>query len=135
MRISTKGRYGLAIMTYLAKEYESDRYITLKEISEYENISLKYLEKIMLNFKNSDYFKSCRGSDGGYKLSYPPKHYTIKDILETAEGSIEITSCVNGDFECEKKDKCLSVKLWKDLNNIITDYLKNKTLEDLVKED
>ena len=133
MRISTKGRYGLLIMLYLAKEYENDKYISLKEISEKENISLKYLEKIMLNFKNTNYFKSSRGSEGGYKLSMPPESYTIKDILEKAEGSMDITSCVNNNFNCEKKDKCLSINLLRDLNNLISNYLESKTLKDLIE--
>jgi len=133
MKITTKGRYGILIMLYLAKEYENNRFISLKEIAESENISIKYLEKIMLNYKDTDFFVSSRGSEGGYKLAYPPEHYILKDIVEKAEGSIEIVSCLHKDFECNKKEKCLSMKLWSDLNKLITDYLENKTLKDLLE--
>ena len=51
MKISTKGRYALTIMRNLAKNYDKEEYISLSEISEEENISLKYLEKIMINLK------------------------------------------------------------------------------------
>ena len=95
MRISTKGRYGLVIMIYLAKEYESGRFVSLKEISENEEISLKYLEKIMLNFKDTDFFVSSRGAEGGYKLAYSPDKYKLQDIFEKHEGTVEIVSCLN----------------------------------------
>ena len=49
MRISTKGRYALVIMSYLAKHYDEDRYISLREISDNEGISYKYLEKIIIS--------------------------------------------------------------------------------------
>lgn len=133
MKISTKGRYGLVIMIYLAREYNTGRFVSLKEISESEEISLKYLEKIMLNFKNTDYFISSRGSEGGYKLAHSPKKYNLKDVFEKLEGNIEIVSCLNEGVPCLKKNRCVSRILWKDINNLINDYLSTKTLEDLIK--
>jgi len=132
MRISTKGRYGLVIMTYLARNYEKNRFVSIKEISEYENVSVKYLEKIISYFKNADFLDSCRGSDGGYKLKYEPKHYTIKHILEVSEGEIEVVSCLNSHFKCDKKEACVSMKLWKELNGVIENFLESKTLLDLM---
>lgn len=130
MRISTKGRYGLAIMTYLAKEYESDRYVTLKEISEYENISLKYLEKIMNNLKKKDYFITSRGGNGGYKLAYSPDKYIIGDIIRASEEQIDVVPCINE--ECSRSNKCSTFPLWKELNDLINDYLDSKTLADYI---
>lgn len=134
MKISTKGRYALAIMSYLAKNYKEDRYVTLKEISEKENISLKYLEKIVSMLNKDGYLLSLRGSEGGYKLSKSPKEYTIYDIISKTEGDIAVTSCVDSKFICSKREKCRSYKLWNELNNVITNFLKEKTLEDYTKE-
>ncbi len=133
MRISTKGRYGLLIMIYLAEEYENNKYISLKEISDKENISTKYLEKIMLNFKNADYFITSRGVDGGYKLKYSPDKYLIGDILKYAEGNIDVVDCIKNDIVCPRKNKCKTLPLWKELNKIINDFLYSKTLNDLIE--
>lgn len=133
MRISTKGRYGLLIMIYLANKYLEDRFVSLKEIADSENISTKYLEKIMLNYNKTDYFISSRGNDGGYKLKYAPDHYTIKDILEKAEGNLDVVSCIN-DSTCDKKGICFTFPLWNELNELISNYLESKTLADYVKE-
>lgn len=120
-------------MLYLAKEYENNRFVPLKEIAKEEDISLKYLEKIMLNFKSTDYFISSRGIDGGYKLAYEPKHYILKDILEKLEGDMKVVSCLDDSASCHKKDKCLSLTLWKDINDLIDEYLSKKTLKDLLE--
>lgn len=132
MKISTKGRYALIIMIYLAQHYKENRYITLKEISEKEGISLKYLEKIIVSINKDNYLLSQRGSDGGYKLSSDPKNYHIYDIITKSEGNIAVTTCLNANFECCKKAKCKSYRLWNDLNDVIIDFLKNKTLDELI---
>ena len=134
MKISTKGRYALAIMSYLARNYKEDRYITLKEISEKENISLKYLEKIISMLNKGGYLLSLRGSEGGYKLAKDPKEYTIYEIISKTEGDIVVTSCVDSKFICSKKEKCRSFKLWNELNNVIINFLNGKTLDDYTKE-
>ena len=134
MKISTKGRYTLIIMLNLAKEYKNNKYLSLKDISEKENISLKYLEKLMLNLNKNDYLISLRGKEGGYKLKYPPKSYKIGDILRLAEENIDVTDCVSN-IGCPNKRKCLTYPLWKDLNDLIQNYLDNKTLQDYIERD
>lgn len=134
MKISTKGRYALAIMAYLARNYNDNRYVTLKEISEKENISLKYLERIISLLNKDNFLLSLRGSEGGYKLSKAPKEYAIYDIISKAEGKIAITSCVDSKFVCSRKEKCRSFKLWNELNQVIIDFLNSKTLEEYIKE-
>ncbi len=132
MKISTKGRYTLIIMLNLAKNYDNNKYVSLKDISEKENISLKYLEKLMLNLNKADYFLSLRGKEGGYKLKYPPEHYKIGDILRLAEENIDVTNCVS-EKSCPNKNKCLTYPLWNDLNNLIQKYLDTKTLKDYIE--
>ena len=131
------------ILNLLGKAYQADDEIQsspiVREIESAiptlleEADDLKYLEKIMLNFKDTDYFISSRGSEGGYKLAHSPKEYNLKDIFEKLEGNIEIVSCLNEGVPCLKKNRCVSRILWKDINNLINDYLSTKTLEDLIK--
>ena len=132
MKISTKGRYALVIMIDLAKEYNSSKYLSLRDIAEKENMSLKYLEKLMLNLNKADYFLSLRGAEGGYRLKYAPDQYKIGDILRLAEGNLDVTDCVSNDGKCSNSHNCSTYRLWKELNDLINDYLDSKTLADYI---
>lgn len=132
MKLTTKGRYAIAIMLELAEHYNSGEFISLKDISEKEGISLKYLEKIMLDLKKNDFFISSRGVDGGYKLAHEPSYYKLGDIIIAAEKDIAPVSCVNDD-SCEKKGLCKTFPIWDDLNKELMKYLNSKTLEDYIE--
>jgi Rrf2 family protein len=129
MKISTRGRYALIIMIYLAKNFENGNYITLKEISEKEDISLKYLEKIIALLTKAKLVETLRGAQGGYKLNKSPEEYSVLEIIKASEGPIKTVDCDNN---CTKKDTCISKKLWCDLDNTLNEFFDNKTLKDLL---
>ncbi len=129
MKISTRGRYALLIMIYLAKNYESKNYITLKEISEKEDISLKYLEKIISLLTKEKLVETLRGAQGGYRLNKKPEEYSVLEIIKASEGPIKTVDCDNN---CTKKDTCISKKLWCDLDNTLNEFFDNKSLKDLL---
>ena len=131
MKISTKGRYAVVIMIELAKAYKCDKYVSLNDIAESNNISLKYLEKIMLSLKKQNFFITSRGGNGGYKLSRNPSEYKIGDIIRASEEIIDIAPCTLNN-NCPKKDNCFSFPLWNELSIIINDYLDSKTLNDYI---
>lgn len=128
MRISTKGRYALVIMSYLAKRYDEDRYISLREISDNENISYKYLEKIIISLNKL--IEIRRGNNGGYKLKYAPSEYKIGEILRASEGDLAPVSCVNS--FCPKKRDCGTFDFWNGLYKEINNYVDSKTLQDFI---
>ena len=131
MRIGTKGRYALTIMFYLAKNYKDGKYVSLKEISENENISFKYLEKIMVDLNKDNYLDVLRGNNGGYRLKKNPKEYTLGEIIRRVEGNIEVVPCA-GNGVCEKEKKCISYPFFVGLNNEINNYIDSKTLNDYI---
>ena len=132
MKISTKGRYALTIMRNLAKEYEKDQYISLSEISEKENISLKYLEKIMISLKKADFFIVAKGKEGGYKLKRKPEEYSIGEIIRAADEELEVVSCIKNEKNCPAKKKCKTYSLWKELSDEINHFLDSKCLKDYI---
>ena len=80
MKISTKGRYALVVMIELAGN-SNNEYIPLKDIAERQQISVKYLEKIVAMLNKAGFVQSNRGNNGGYKLAKEPKEYKVGDIL------------------------------------------------------
>ncbi len=130
MMVSTKGRYALRIMLYLAVN-QSDGAVSLKDIAEKEGIGIKYLEIIVSSLIKGGLLESTRGKNGGYRLNRPPEKYTISEILNTAEGSLAPVACVETDI-CENADFCKTYTLWKELDDVIEKFLSSKTLADIM---
>ncbi len=130
MKISTKGRYALRMLIDLA-EHKSDGYISLKDIAKRQGISKKYLEQIILSFNKSNILHASRGSQGGYKLSFPPDKYTLGDILRYSEGSLAPVDCIDNVY-CDKSPDCVEKYIWQGLNKVINDYLDSITLQDII---
>ena len=132
MKISTKGRYALRVMIYLALN-NNGKYITLKDIAERQEISNKYLEQIISLLNKAGYLETARGNTGGYKLAKEPKEYKIGDILRATEGDLAPIYCLTEEGECNKQKSCKTYSFWKGLDDVINEYIDSKTLEDLIK--
>lgn len=134
MMISTKGRYALRVMIDLAGQ-NADEFISLKGISERQQISMKYLESIVSVLNKAGFLQSLRGKDGGYKLAKKPCEYTVGAILKLCEGSLAPVACLEGgcDTVCQSSDGCITLPLWQKLDFIIDGYLESVTLDDLLK--
>lgn len=132
MKISTKGRYALRVMTDLAIN-SNGKYISLKDIAKRQEISNKYLEQIISLLNKAGYLETARGYMGGYKLARTPKEYTIGDILRATEGDLAPIYCLTDEGNCNKKLDCRTYSFWKGLDDVINEYVDSKTLEDLIK--
>lgn len=133
MLISSKGRYALRVMLDLA-ENSKDGFIPLKDITERQNISKKYLESIMGVLSKAGFVEAMHGKGGGYKLSKKAKEYKVGDILRLTEGTLAPVMCLAEDAKpCEKKGICKTLPLWTGLNKVISEYLDNISLEDILQ--
>ena len=131
MRISTKGRYALRLMLDLAL-YGNGTCISLRDISARQNVSVKYLEQIVVILARAGFVKSVRGPQGGYRLARPPKDYTAGEILRLIEGSLAPVPCLEDDTNsCPRSAECATVGLWSRLNQAISGVVDGMTLEDL----
>lgn len=92
MKVSTRGRYALRLMIDLA-QHRDEGYISLKEISARQDVTVRYLEQIIAILLKAGFVQSFRGKAGGYRLSRHPREYTTEDILKLTEGSLLPLSC------------------------------------------
>lgn len=134
MKISTKGRYALRMMIDIAK-HSQGQWVPIKEISERQGISVKYLEQIVTSLTKSGLLRSFRGSGGGYMLTRSPEQYTAGQILRTIEGKLAPVACLEDEENlCERKDRCLTLNFWQGLYQVINTYADSVTLLDLVSQ-
>ena len=114
---------------------DKDQYITIKSISERQEISGKYLEQIISVLSRAGYVKSIRGAQGGYKLAKPAEEYTVGMILRLIEGSLAPVACMDDNpNQCERCEKCATLGVWKKIDKAVSDVVDNITLADLAEE-
>ena len=135
MNVTSKGRYALRIMIDLA-QHRDEGYISLKTISDRTQLSMKYLEMIVGNLKKAELVDSTRGKEGGYKLNKTPQEYSIGEILRCIEDNLAPVACIReGEIQCDRSGACLTVPMWKELDDITNAYLDTVSLEDLLTGD
>jgi Rrf2 family cysteine metabolism transcriptional repressor len=132
MKLSTKGRYGIKAMVDLAINYGVEP-ISIKSISERQNISEYYLEQLFAPLRKANIIKSVRGAQGGYVLNREPKDITTAEIMEVLEGPVEISDCLD-ENTCSNIDCCATRGLWARIKESIDSVLESTTLQDLVDD-
>lgn len=131
MKISTRGRYGTRLMVELAKE-GSDHPVPLSKIAKRQEISVKYLEQLIIPLKRAGLIKSVRGARGGYILSMSPSEISMARILEVLENGLFFVRCVELPEECDRSATCITRNLWSFLQDAFYQRLDSLTLADVV---
>lgn len=134
MKISTKGRYALNLMLDLGL-HNTGEYISLRDVSNRQGITVKYLEQIVTTLTRAGLLKSMRGNNGGYRLTRDPQNYLVGDILRVMEGPLAPIACLEDQaVECPKSENCAVLPFWKGLDKVINDYVDSVTLQDLMNQ-
>ena len=130
--ISTKGRYSIRVLLDLA-EHRSGDFIPMKEVAARQDISLKYIERLMPALKAAGLVESVHGIGGGYRLTREPEDYTLWEILELAEGNLAPVTCLQPDAPvCQRAGECRTLGVWQGFYKLTQDYFTHITLADLM---
>lgn len=129
--ISTRGRYSIRILLDIA-EHSGGNYIPMKEVAKRQEISLKYIEKIMPLLREGGLLDSSHGIGGGYRLARSPETITLWEILNLAEGDMAPVSCLGrGATACPRAAGCKTLPVWKGYYDLTEKYFSGITLADL----
>ncbi|MBR4579088.1 MAG: Rrf2 family transcriptional regulator [Oscillospiraceae bacterium] len=135
MMVSTRGRYALRVLIDLA-ENQRDGFVTLKEVASRQEISEKYLESIVKELVRAEVLEGLRGKGGGYRLARAPEDVSVLDVLKLMEGTLAPVACLEERAKpCPRAMSCRTLPLWEGLNKVVTDYLRNFTIRDLMRKD
>ncbi|MGQ1891128.1 RrF2 family transcriptional regulator [Thermophagus sp. OGC60D27] len=130
MKFNTKTRYGLRAMIEIARETENNG-IFQKEIAKRQNLSNKYLDHIIYALKVSGLITNVKGKKSGYILAKSASEIAILDIYNAFEPGICITDCLMN-YKCNRESFCAAKLFWEKLNDLIVNYFKSSTLQDLL---
>jgi Rrf2 family protein len=107
--------------------------IFLKEVSRSQEISEKYLGQIIMPLKAAGLVKSFRGAHGGYTLQRDPDKITVREIVATLEGDLNLVECVVNPSACDRFELCVTQEVWCKVSRAVSETLEAITLADLVK--
>lgn len=130
MMVSTRGRYALQVMIDLAEHYNGD-FIPMKDVAQRQELSLKYLERILPVLSKNHLVVGVHGKGGGYRLNRVPEDYRVGEILRLTEGDLAPVSCIGSSGCCQSE--CRTMKMWHDFYKMTNDFFDNITIADLMK--
>ena len=133
MKLSTRSRYGTRLMLELAQHY-TEGPIPLGDIAKRQDVSVKYLEQIIIPLKRAHYIESVRGSKGGHILTKPPEEITVGEIVALIEEGTSLVECIDYPTVCDRAHICPTRILWKEVSEAMFNKLQTVTLADLVQK-
>jgi len=116
MKLSSRSQYAITAMLELAL-HQSNRPVTLFDISQQQKISLSYLEQLFARLRKQSLVKGRRGPGGGYILARDPDDISIAEIITAVDDTPAETDQVSDDSGIS------SDVLWHNLSSQIFNYL------------
>lgn len=131
--ISTRGRYALRVMIDLAEHGGGD-FVPMKEVAARQEISLKYIERIMPLLTKENLVEGQHGKGGGYRLCRPPEDYSVGEILRATEGGLAPVACLErGAKPCPRAAECRTLTMWKKYYAMTNEFFDGISIADLMK--
>jgi len=133
LKITTKTRYGIRAILEIARETNNNG-IYQKEISRRQDLSLKYLDQIILALKTANLIMNVKGKKSGYILTKPANEISILELFNALEAETYVVDCIAPSYVCKKESYCTMKQFWLGLDKIITNYFRSYTLQDLLEK-
>jgi Rrf2 family transcriptional regulator, cysteine metabolism repressor len=130
MKLSTRTRYGMRALVDLAIHNDGQP-VQLKDIAERQQISLSYLEHLIIPLISAGFVKSTRGAKGGVALAKPADQIHLKEVLETLEGPLAPVDCLRDSKNCPRSGVCATQDIWGEMKEAMEKVLDANTLQDL----
>jgi len=130
LKLSTRGKYALYAMVYLAQKYEEGPQ-PLREIAQL-GLPEQYLEQLLGSLRKAGLVTTVRGAQGGYQLAKSPDEVSVGHVIEAMEGPLNLSECAT-DGVCPRGGDCPSRKVWEYLTDSINNLLYSITLKSMLE--
>lgn len=133
--ISTRGRYALRVMIDIA-EHSGGDFVPMKEVAARQEISLKYIERIMPLLTKENLVEGQHGKGGGYRLCRPPEDYPVGEILRATEGGLAPVACLEcGAKPCSRAAECRTMPMWQKYYAMTNEFFDGISVADLMQNE
>ena len=131
MRVSARSDYALRAVAELA--VAGDARLTREVIAERQQISVEFLESVLLALKHAGIVQSQRGAGGGFRLARPATEISLGEVVRAVDGPM---SDVRGDpaEEIEYTGPARRLQdVWIAVRASLREILDGTTVDDLVR--
>ncbi|MBW2108380.1 MAG: Rrf2 family transcriptional regulator [Deltaproteobacteria bacterium] len=132
MKLSTRSRYGLRMLLDMA-QHSGDGPVQIGSIAKRQDISVKYLEQLIIPLKKANYIRSIRGPKGGHLLARSPDEITVGEIVDLLEGGVSLASCIEQPGICDRHGDCVTRAIWEEATRAMHERLDVITLAEMMK--
>jgi Rrf2 family protein len=132
MKLTTKTRYGTRAMLDLALHYDEGP-TSIRDIAQRQELSQKYLERLLVALQAAGVVRAVRGAKGGYQLARPPEQINLREIYHIFEGTDGFVECTSKPEICQRSDLCITQEVWGEMYDASMQILEATTLADLVQ--
>ncbi len=133
MRLTTKGRYGMRLVLDIA-QHEDKGPVSMAETSLRQDISAKYLERLVGELQRAGFIRSVRGREGGHLLAMPPESITVGDVVRALEGDTAMLACSSNRLACPRSVHCLTRAIWIAAGQAMLEKLDSVTVRDILED-
>jgi len=133
LKLSTRGKYGLNAMVYLASKAQ-DGPQPLRAIAQSNLLPDQYLEQLLGCLRKAGLVNTVRGAQGGYQLAKPAGEITVGHIIDAMEGPLQLSECaIESEPTCPNSDICPTRRVWEYLTDSINSLLYSISLQDMLE--
>jgi len=131
MEITRRTDYAIRILLELARVGGGP--LSVREIAERGEVPYTFARGIQRDLLGAGLVDSRRGAKGGIALARPAADITLLDIVDaTQPGGTSCAVCARDPKWCSRMKDCQVHKVWSDLDALVRDQLRGKTLAGLV---
>ena len=134
MRITTRGRYALRASLALAQLEKNGGPVSINTLSETENISSVFLEQIFFKLRKAGIVSSTRGPGGGFCFAMPLDKLTVKQLLDAAGETLELTFCDKKLENCERIGECMCHQVLTEMTEMVNKFFSEITLASILQK-
>ncbi|GAB1483903.1 Fe-S cluster assembly transcriptional regulator IscR [Treponema sp.] len=107
--------------------------ISIRQLSEKENISPVFLEQIFYKLRKAGVVDSVRGPGGGFRFTKPIDELSIKTLLDAAGEGLTLSPCGEKGNICANKSDCISYAIWAEATEMVNNYFEGISLGSITK--
>lgn len=135
MRVSTRSDYGLRALIELAGNYGGGP-LQSSEIALRRHIPEQYLDQLLTTLRKAGFIRSVRGPSGGHELVRDPAGITVREVIESLEGSLSPVAWLDEPPELtDHPHHCGQREIWERIREDTEKILSSYSVADLLERE